>query len=143
MRALSLSIMTTALISTAIAVSAQGPQNPKAEQPALGGNISHGQYLAEHVAMCVECHSPRDEEGRILQGQEFMGAPLPLKPPPGWATRAPRNRGLLGYTDAQALRLLTGGAIGRHNEQLLPPMPRFHMSREDAIDVIAFLRSLR
>ena len=142
MRALWLSIITAALTSTAIADSAQGSQNQKTEQPAMSGNITHGQYLAEHVAMCVECHSPRDEEGRILQGQEFTGAPLPTRPPPGWATRAPRNRGLLGYTDAQALRLLTEGAIGRHNEQLLLPMPRFRMSREDAVDVITFLRSL-
>jgi hypothetical protein len=91
--------------------------------------------------MCVECHSPRDESGRILQGREFMGSELPVNTS-GWATRAPRNRGLLGYSDDQAIRLLTEGAIGRHNEQLRPPMPRFRMTRSDAADVIAFLRSL-
>ena len=143
-------IVTAAFVSTAIAVSAQGQQGQaqgqqaqKTETNNISGNIAHGQYIAEHVAMCVECHSPRDENGRILQGQEFTGAPLPINPPPGWAARAPRNRGLLGYTDAQALRLLMEGAIGRHNEQLMLPMPRFHMTRADASDVIAFLRSLQ
>lgn len=131
-------------VSTAIAVSAQSPPTKKSDQEGLtGGNVAHGQYLAEHVAMCVECHSPRDQNGRIIQGREFMGAALPFKTPEGWATRAPRNRGLLGYTDAQAIRLLTEGAIGRHDEQLLLPMPRFRMNRQDATDVIAFLRSLQ
>lgn len=141
MRALSL--ITAGLVSTVIVVSAQAPPPQKSEDTStLGGNIAHGQYIAEHVAMCVECHSPRDENGRIIPGHEFTGAALPFDPPPGWATRAPRNRGLLGYTDSMAMRLLTDGAIGRHNEQLMLPMPRFHMTRQDAADVIAFLRSL-
>jgi len=144
MRALWIYIVTAGLVSTAIAVSAQAPQPQKmAPQTTISGNITRGQYIAQHVAMCVECHSPRDESGRILHGQEFMGAPLPINPPPGWAARAPRNRGLLGYTDDQAMRLLTEGAIGRNNEQLMAPMPRFRMSREDAADVITFLRSLK
>ena len=143
MRALWLYIIAAGLVCTAIAVSAQGTQNQKPEQrQSISGNLAHGQYIAEHVAMCIECHSPRDENGRILQGSEYMGAPLPINSPPGWATRAPRNRGLLGYDDAQAMRLLTEGAIGRHNEQLMLPMPRFRMSQQDASDVIVFLRSL-
>jgi hypothetical protein len=56
--------------------------------------------------------------------------------------RAPRNRGLPGYTDEQALQLLTEGAIGRDGKQLRLPMPRFRMTTQDAADVIAFLRSL-
>lgn len=142
MRSVLLYLTAAALVSTAIAVSGQTPASRPAEQPRLGGDVTHGQYLAEHVAMCVECHSPRDENGRILHGREFMGAEIPLRVPEGWAQRAPRNRGLLGYSDDQAIRLLTEGAIGRHNEQLRLPMPRFHMSRSDAADVIAFLRSL-
>ena len=105
-------------------------------------SLEHGEYLVEHVAMCIECHSPRDDNGRIIAGSEFTGAPIPLTPPAGWAARAPRNRGLLGYDDEQAMRLLTQGAIGRNGEQLKPPMPRFRMSHEDAADVIAFMRSL-
>ena len=62
---------------------------------------------------------------------------------PGYhAGRPPRNKGLPGYDDALALRLLTEGSIGRKGEQLRAPMPRFHMTRQDAADVIAFMRSL-
>jgi hypothetical protein len=67
---------------------------------------------------------------------------MPVKPNAAWASRAPRNRGLLGYDDRLAMRLLTEGGIGRDGGQLLLPMPRFRMSQEDATDVIAYLRSL-
>jgi Cytochrome c len=107
------------------------------------GNLSHGRYIVENVAMCIECHSGRDSEGNIIQSQQFLGGEIPFVPPwPTWAMRVPRNRGLPGYTDAQALRLLTQGAIGRRGEQLRPPMPRFRMTVQDAADVIAYMRSL-
>jgi len=108
------------------------------------GNVEHGRYLAERVAMCVECHSTRDAQGNVIAGEQYLGGNIPFAPPwaNDWAARAPRNRGLPGYDDKMALRLLTEGAIGRDGRQLRPPMPRFYMSRQDAADVIAFLRSL-
>jgi len=114
------------------------------EIPMPAGNTERGRYIAEHVAMCIECHSGRDSAGNILDSERYVGSPLPFVPPsPEWATRAPRNRGLPGYTDTMAMRLLTQGAIGRDGRQLKPPMPRFRMTPQDAADVITFLRSLR
>jgi hypothetical protein len=109
------------------------------------GNVEHGRYLVENVAMCVECHSERDDAGNIIDATRFHGGPVAVRPPwpNDWAIRAPRNAGLPGYDDAQAMRLLTEGAIGRDGRQLRPPMPRFHMSQQDAADVIAFMRSLK
>ncbi len=108
------------------------------------GDPEHGRYLAHHVAMCVECHSPRDESGEIIPGQEFTGAPIPVRPtgPSDWALRAPRNRGLPGYTPELAIRLLTQGGVDRDGRQLRPPMPHFRMTVQDAADVIAYLKSL-
>ena len=108
------------------------------------GNVEHGRYIVEHVAMCIECHSGRDARGAILQSERFLGAPIPFAPPwpNDWAMRAPRNKGLPGYSDDLALRLLTQGAIGRNGEQLRPPMPRFRMTVQDAADVIAFMREV-
>src|SRR6201989_1216154 len=58
---------------------------PEFQMPA--GNAEHGKYIAEHVAMCVECHSGRDHEGNILASEKYDGAPLPFVPPsPDWAT---------------------------------------------------------
>ncbi len=108
------------------------------------GNVEHGRYIAERVAMCVECHSGRDREGNIIDAERYQGASIPFIPPAwsqAWATRVPRNKGLAGYTDAMALRLLTEGSIGRDGTPLKPPMPRFRMTTQDAADVIAFMRS--
>ena len=82
--------------------------------------------------------------GNIIEGEQYLGGNIPFAPPwaNDWAMRAPRNRGLVGYDDKAALRLLTEGAIGRDGRQLRPPMPRFRMTPQDAADVIAFLRSL-
>jgi mono/diheme cytochrome c family protein len=148
---------TLVMLLAAPAITAQSPARPAAQnQPRAEtartepefqmppGNAEHGKYIAEHVAMCVECHSGRDSQGNILSAERYDGAPLPFIPPsPEWATRAPRNRGLPGYTDAMAMRLLTQGAIGRDGRQLKLPMPRFRMAPQDAADVIAFLRSPR
>ena len=141
------------MVLTVTAAAAQSPRQPAKVSPAPPppaatalprGNTEHGRYIVEQVAMCIECHSGRDSQGHILDSQRFLGAPIPFAPPwpNDWAMRAPRNKGLPGYDDGLALRLLTQGAIGRHGEQLRAPMPRFRMNVQDAADVIAYLRSL-
>ncbi len=126
-------------------VGSQAGQAPA--QPAGGsinGNVEHGRYIVERVAMCFECHSPRDENGNLIESEKYLGGAVPVRPSWGrdWALRAPRNKGLPGYDDQLALRLLTQGSIGRDGARLRPPMPRFYMSPQDASDVIAFMRSL-
>jgi mono/diheme cytochrome c family protein len=147
-------IAAAAVVLMGMAQASAGPQRgatalapPERAQagPAMpAGNVEHGRYLAERVAMCVECHSTRDAAGNIIEGDKYLGGNIPFAPPwtNDWATRAPRNRGLVGYDDKAAMRLLTEGAIGRDGRQLRAPMPRFFMSPQDAADVIAFLRSL-
>lgn len=133
------------LAITTMPAQAQRPPAPAAAAAASAGNVEHGRYIAEKVAMCVECHSGRDQQGNILDSQRYMGAAIPFTAPwsVDWATRAPRNKGLPGYTDADAQRLLTEGSISRRGVQLRAPMPRFRMTPQDAADVTAFLRSLR
>jgi len=119
---------------------------PTAQAPpaALIGDVEHGRYIVEDVAMCVECHSSRDAQGNILPSERFMGGPIPFSPPwpNDWAIRAPRNRGLPGYTEELGIRLLTQGAIDRFGNQLRYPMPRYRMSPQDAADVVAYMKSL-
>jgi hypothetical protein len=125
------------------AASGAAPQ-PAAAKP-LGGSAEHGRYLVEQVVMCGECHSTRGGDGSIAPGTRFKGGPMVVRPTwaaADWPNYFPRIAGLPGYTDEQALRLLTQGAIKRDGTQLRAPMPRFRMSQQDAADVIAFLRSL-
>ncbi len=110
--------------------------------PALGGNAVRGRYLVERVAMCGECHSTRNDAGDIIPETRLKGGAMPVSVPwpADWPLQVPRIAGLPGYSDAEALRLLTEGAIRRNGIRARAPMPRFRMSVEDATDVIAFLR---
>src|SRR5688500_19436741 len=111
---------------------------------ATAGNVERGRYLVERVANCGECHSQRDSRGAIIEGTKYQGGSMVVTPSftIDWPNRFPRIAGLPGYTDEQAIRLLTQGAIKRDGTQLRAPMPRFRMTPEDAAAVIAYLRSL-
>ncbi len=105
---------------------------------------ARGDYLASHVAMCVQCHTPRDGKGDLDRTRLFKGAPITLRSPfphHGWAFAAPAIAGLPGWSDHDAVALLT---TGRRLTGYTPkaPMPPFRLSRADADAVIAFLRSL-
>jgi mono/diheme cytochrome c family protein len=128
------------------AQSAQAPAAATAAKPSTApGNVEHGRYIVERVVMCAQCHSTHDASGEIVPETRLRGGPLPVRPPwpNDWPTRTPRIAGLAGYTDDQAIRLFTQGAIARDGRQLKPPMPRFHMTPQDAADVIAYLRSVQ
>src|SRR5262245_51825245 len=90
-----------------------------APTPVPRGSIEHGRYLVERVAMCGECHSTRDGAGNLVSSTLFMGGAMPVRPPwpNDWAVRTPRIKGLPGYSDELAVRLLTQGAIGRDGQQ--------------------------
>lgn len=113
----------------------------RADDPA---QIERGRYLANDVAKCVECHTPRDENGNLQRSQLFRGAPIPVFGPPwmpsgDWALRAPVISG--GAVNTIIVPILTTGrrATGEVPKR---PMPTFHMSQEDAEAIAAYLRSL-
>jgi mono/diheme cytochrome c family protein len=123
---------------------AGGAASQGAGARATAGNVERGRYIVERVANCGECHSTRDGQGNIVEGTKFRGGPMVVRPSISldWPNMFPRIAGLPGYTDEQAIRLLTQGAIKRDGTQLRAPMPRFRMTQEDAAAVIAYLRSL-
>jgi len=108
--------------------------------------LARGRYITHDVAMCVQCHTPRDASGALIEEQAFMGAPFPLPAPSfipegAWCLSTPRIAGLPGFTDAEAVEFFMNGArLGRHQPKW--PMPPFHLSRADAEAVVAYLRSL-
>ena len=95
---------------TASAAIARGQSASKTKDNEL---VSRGKYLVDEVAMCVQCHSPRDQSGNMLRDQYLTGAPVPVKAPPypemNWASKAPAIAGLIGYTKEEGIRLLTEG----------------------------------
>ena len=109
-----------------------------------GPSVERGRYLTHEVAMCVQCHSPRDEAGRIVESQEFRGAPMPLKSPYSgaeFALRAPDLRSLADHDTEGIVRLLETG-IARDGNRPQLPMPPFRMNPEDAQSIAMYLRSL-
>jgi mono/diheme cytochrome c family protein len=109
------------------------------------GQFVRGSYLVNQVAMCVQCHTPRDSAGVLDRTQLLKGAPIPVRSPfptQGWAFAAPAIAGLAGWTNEGAITLLT---TGRRIDASAPrpPMPPFRLTREDAEAVVAYLRALR
>lgn len=116
----------------------------RADSKAESKVVQRGQYIVEGVAVCGQCHTPRDSNGTPDRSKELSGAALwinPAAPSADWPLTAPRIAGTPPGTDEEMIRLLTTG-IWRDGKPLRPPMPQFRLSREDAEAVVAYLKSL-
>ncbi|HUA85290.1 MAG TPA: c-type cytochrome [Bryobacteraceae bacterium] len=106
--------------------------------------IDRGRYIVESVAMCEQCHTPRDAQGQPIRDRWLMGGPTQLHasyPSADWAVIEPRIAGTPPGTDEEIIRLLTTG-ISRTGRPPRPPMPPFRMTHDDAEAVLAYLKSL-
>lgn len=105
--------------------------------------IERGRYLVHGVAQCVECHTPRDREGNLLDEKLLHGAPIPVASPypEPWAYSSPHIAGLPGFQEEDVVTLLMTGRRP-DGEAPLPPMPSFRMNRADARAVVDYLKSL-
>jgi hypothetical protein len=125
--------------------SARTPQMMHAAaQKTAPGDVERGRYIVEDVAMCEECHTPRDANGNLDESRQLQGAQIwiqPVHPITDWANRAPALAGFVGFTDAQGEDILERG-IGPNGLPIQPPMHIYHMSQADALAVIAYLRSM-
>lgn len=105
--------------------------------------VERGRYLVHDVALCIDCHSPRDEKGQFLEGKHLTGAALGFAAtvPMPWAPAAPAIAGLENFTAEQAAKFLMTGERPS-NVPVLPPMPAYRMSKADAEAVVAYLKSI-
>lgn len=112
-------------------------------KPEPDGQIARGRHLVENVALCADCHSPRRPNGEFDRERWLMGATVPFKPTVEmpWVTVAPPIAGLPGYTDEQAVTLLTTG-VRPNGTPPIPPMPVFKLHPAEARAVVAYLRSI-
>jgi len=106
--------------------------------------IQRGKYLVEDVAMCATCHTPRTDKGDYDRTQWLQGNLLDFKPdhPMPFAAVAPPIAGMPGFTDAQALKFLETG-IDLTGKPAMYPMPAYRFNHDDAVAVLAYLRSLK
>lgn len=95
--------------------------------------------------MCADCHTPHLDSGEYDRTQWLQGDVLDFKPtrPMPFAAVAPQIAGLPTMpTDEMAIKFFETGtnALGKTS---MPPMPRFQFEQDDAVAVVAYLRSLK
>jgi mono/diheme cytochrome c family protein len=108
-------------------------------------DVERGRYLVHDVAMCVQCHTPRDGQGALVENELLRGAPMPLASPfanQTWAPQVPMIAGLPGgWSETDVAHFLETG-LSPSSEYARPPMPPFRMTKDDAAAVAAYLKSL-
>ena len=110
--------------------------------------VERGKYLVESLAVCQDCHTPRLENGEFDMAKWLNGAEVryaPFKEIPKWHKTAPDlsasgrlfkvwgPEGLANFL--QTGKNPKGGPAG-------PPMPLYKMSREDALAVVEYLKTV-
>ncbi|MBE0645441.1 MAG: c-type cytochrome [Bacteroidetes bacterium] len=112
--------------------------------------IERGEYLAWHVAGCVDCHSTRDftrfagpvVAGTIGNGGEKFGEDMGL-PGDFYAPNITPTH-LKDWTDGEIYRAIVSG-VSKDGHPLFPimPYPNFgRMDKEDIYAIIAYIRTL-
>ena len=153
-----LSIAAT-LLMTIVAVYFSSCNNETAVQSnsnedSLKQVVARGEYLAYHVAGCMDCHSQRDftkYSGPPAPGSEGGGGMLfgPKFGLPGMIygknITSDTATGIGSWTDGEILRAMTQG-ISKKGDTLFPimPYPNFNrMAKSDLMSIIAYIRTLK
>lgn len=112
--------------------------------------VQRGEYLANHVTLCMDCHSTRDwskfsgpmEPGTEGKGGERFDEKAGF---PGiFYSKNITPFHLKDWTDGQIFRAITTG-VSKDGKALFPVMPYHYfgrMDKEDIYDIIAYIRTL-
>lgn len=112
-------------------------------------SIARGKYLVEEVAQCGQCHTPKDDQGRLDRTRWLKGATLEVQPIgtiKNWHKTAPDltpgSSLWKKWGEAAMLKYLETGLTPK-GTLAGPPMPAYKLKREDAEAVIDYLKSLK
>ena len=112
--------------------------------------VAHGAYLANHVTLCMDCHSTRDwtrfsgpmEVGTNGRGGELFDEKVGF--PGKFYAKNITPANIKDWTDGEIFRTITTG-VDKYGNALFPVMPYHYygkMDKEDIYDIIAYIRSL-
>jgi cytochrome c2 len=113
--------------------------------------IQNGKYLANHVTLCMDCHSTRDWSkfsGPVVKGTDGKGGELfdqKMGFPGKFYSKNITPVNLKNWTDGEIFRTITTG-VDKKGNALFPVMPYYYygkMDKEDLYDIIAYIRSLQ
>ncbi len=113
--------------------------------------VARGAYLANHVTVCVDCHSVRDfsqfsgpiTEGTVGSGGDRFDQSMGL--PGVFYAKNITPTGISDYTDGELFRLITTG-VTNEGRPMFPLMPYSYygkMDPEDIYDIISYIRTLQ
>jgi len=113
--------------------------------------LERGKYLANHVSVCMDCHSTRDwnkftgplVEGTVGKGGEIFDQKFGF--PGSFYAKNITPAAVGNWTDGELLRAISSG-VNKDGKALFPVMPHPHfgkMDREDLYSIIVYLRSLK
>ena len=117
---------------------------------ATAERVERGKYLANHVSVCVDCHSKRDWtkfSGPIVPGTEGMGGEVfdqKMGFPGKYIAPNITPYYLANWSDGEIYRAITSG-VGKRNNAIFPVMPYGAfgtLDEEDIYCIIAYLRSM-
>ena len=124
---------------------------PVITAPDEAGNIERGRYLANSVALCMDCHSVRDWSlfsGPPIPGTEGKGGEVfnrAMGLPGVYYSRNLTQYALSDWTDGEIFRAITSG-VSKDGSALFPIMPHPNYARvdkNDILDIIAYIRTLK
>jgi cbb3-type cytochrome c oxidase subunit III len=110
--------------------------------------VKRGRYLVD-THLCAICHSPMDEDGRIMDGMQLAGGQLmrivPFGDYPTGNLTSDKDTGLGNWTDDQIKQAITRGML--KDGTRLPPYPMdwpafSAMTPDDLNAMVAYLRTV-
>ena len=113
--------------------------------------IARGEYLANNVSMCIDCHSTRDFTtfgGPLVKGTEGKGGEKFSKElgfPGDFYAPNITPAALGNWTDGELFRAITTG-VSKDGHALFPVMPYLNigqLDKEDVYSIIAYIRTLK
>lgn len=127
------------------------PPAPKITVKSTPAQIERGKYLANHVSMCMDCHSTRDFSkfsGPVVPGTRGKGGERfdkNLGFPGTFYSKNITPYNLKNWTDGDIFRTITTG-VTKTGTPLFPVMPYLdfnHMDPRDVKAIIAYIRTLK
>jgi mono/diheme cytochrome c family protein len=139
-------------VTVSIPEAGDGPMttpDPIAPDPAA--QVARGKYMVDNVAVCSDCHTPRNAMGAPIVAEYLAGAECFVRLENGSClnTRNLTNHetGLLNRSDAEIKRMIRDGVrpAATGEEALFPVMPYyvFHNINDADLDaIVAYLRTV-
>ena len=139
---------TMAYVSLALPNVGEAPEMVIEPTPA---RVARGEYIANHVAVCMDCHSTRDYSlysaplvpGTLGKGGELFNQQMGF--PGSFTSKNITPYGIGDWTDGEIYRAITTG-VSRDGHAFFPVMPYPYyrnMNEEDVKSVVAYLRTLK